>query len=243
MRCWRIYIRRTLASYVDGTLKPPILSRLEDHLLDCGECRARLEHVLAGDRMARQAPFFKPVRDPWIAIQDAIERSVKVASARPFSEPLIGKYRRRLITGRVLTLALVLAIGLLGLFVLSKRDSSQKQFPSTVIDRDEFREISIAAIAQSTEPHVVVEGYVAEVRFNSEENDLSFKLVENLSQPRPFIICEIIGPMKMSLPPVGSRVRVYGVSRFDSQPDHQWYEVHPVLKLEIVEQPQGHIAR
>lgn len=102
------------------------------------------------------------------------------------------------------------------------------------MDGNEFHEVSIAAIDDRSEPHVVVEGYVAEVRFNSEENDLSFKLVENLKQTGPFIVCEIIGPIKLSLPPVGSRVRVYGVSRYDGQPDHRWYEVHPVTKIEMV---------
>ncbi|MEK6406526.1 MAG: hypothetical protein AABN34_06145 [Acidobacteriota bacterium] len=33
---------------------------------------------------------------------------------------------------------------------------------------------------------------------------------------------------------VGSRVRVYGVSRYDSQDNHNWYEVHPVLNIELV---------
>jgi hypothetical protein len=27
---------------------------------------------------------------------------------------------------------------------------------------------------------------------------------------------------------------VYGVSRYDGQADHNWYEVHPVLNIEVV---------
>ncbi len=64
--------------------------------------------------------------------------------------------------------------------------------------------------------------------------DLSFKLVDELGRPGPFIICEIIDPIKLAPPSVGSRVRVYGVSRYDGQADHNWYEVHPVLNIEVV---------
>jgi hypothetical protein len=102
------------------------------------------------------------------------------------------------------------------------------------IDRDEFHEVNIADIETNTEPHVVAEGYVAEVRVNDEDGDLSFKLVESLHQAEPFIVCEIIDPIKLMPPPVGSRVRVYGVSRYDGKTDHNWYEVHPVLSIEMV---------
>ena len=102
------------------------------------------------------------------------------------------------------------------------------------IDRAEFHEVNINEIEHNTEPHVVAEGYVAEVRINDEDGDLSFKLVESLHQAEPFIVCEIIDPIKLVPPPVGSRVRVYGVSRYDGKTDHRWYEVHPVLSIEMV---------
>jgi hypothetical protein len=80
----------------------------------------------------------------------------------------------------------------------------------------------------------MAEGYVSEVSVNDEDGDLSFKLVDDLGQPGPFIVCEIIDPIKLAAPAVGSRVRVYGVSRYDGQADHNWYEVHPVLNIEVV---------
>jgi hypothetical protein len=80
----------------------------------------------------------------------------------------------------------------------------------------------------------MAEGYVSEVRINDEDGDLSFKLVEDLKSPGPFIVCEIIDPIKLTPPKVGSRVRVYGVSRYDGQDNHNWYEVHPVLNIEEV---------
>ena len=63
--------------------------------------------------------------------------------------------------------------------------------------------------------------------------DLTFKLVDNLNAQDRFIVCEIIEPIRLQPPAVGSRVRVYGVSRYDGEHDHNWYEVHPVLNIEV----------
>ena len=94
--------------------------------------------------------------------------------------------------------------------------------------------VNIADIRETGNPHVMTEGYVSEVMVNDEDGDLSFKLVNDLGRPGPFIVCEIIDPIKLAPPSVGSRVRVYGVSRYDGQADHNWYEVHPVLNIEVV---------
>ena len=69
---------------------------------------------------------------------------------------------------------------------------------------------------------------------DEEDGDLMFKLVEDVSQPQPFIICEIINPINFAPPTVGSRVKVYGVSRYDADEGRHWHEVHPVLALEKV---------
>jgi hypothetical protein len=102
------------------------------------------------------------------------------------------------------------------------------------LDLSEFQTVNIADIEQNQKPHVVAEGYVSEVRVNDEDGDLRFKLVDDLGHPGPFIVCEIIDPIRLKVPSVGSRVRVYGVSRYDGQADHNWYEVHPVLNIEVV---------
>jgi len=86
----------------------------------------------------------------------------------------------------------------------------------------------------TTKPHVVTEGYVSEVRINDEDGDLMFKLVDDLQRMDQFVVCEIIDPIRLEPPKVGSRVRVYGVSRYDNQENHNWYEVHPVLNIEEV---------
>ena len=101
-------------------------------------------------------------------------------------------------------------------------------------ESDEYRSVAIHEMPSNIEPHVVTEGYISEVRFDHEDGDLLFKLVEDLERPSPFVICEIIPPSNLDAPTVGKRVRVYGVSRYDAKEDHQWYEVHPVMAIEPV---------
>ena len=84
-------------------------------------------------------------------------------------------------------------------------------------------------------PHIVAEGYVSDVHVSDEgDGDLAFKLVEKMGESAPFIYCEIINPINIEPPTVGSHVRVYGVSRYDAEAGHNWYEVHPVLNIEAV---------
>src|SRR5262249_32068007 len=108
---------------------------------------------------------------------------------------------------------------------------------AVIADAFELSEVhtfNIADNRQTRNPHLMNEGYVSEVMVNDEDGDLSFKLVNDLKRPGPFVVCEIIDPIKLAPPAVGSRVRVYGVSRYDGQADHNWYEVHPVLSIEVV---------
>ena len=101
-------------------------------------------------------------------------------------------------------------------------------------DRDAYRQVPLAQIPHTEEPHVSTIGYVSEVSVDEDEGDLTFKLVDNLQRPTHFVVCEIIPSIKMDTPPVGSRIRVYGVTRYDAKADHQWFEVHPVLDIEPV---------
>lgn len=100
-------------------------------------------------------------------------------------------------------------------------------------DLERFQAVSILDLPRNTMPHIVTEGYVSELRLDP-DGDMTFRLVEDINDPNPFIVCEIIKPIRIPAPAIGSRVRVYGVSRYDGQPDRQWYEVHPVLNIEVV---------
>jgi hypothetical protein len=129
--------------------------------------------------------------------------------------------------------ALVIAVAAVAVLYARLNSDRNKQPVTVALDVEEFHPVSISEINTSTKPHVVAEGYVSELR-NEEDGDLVFKLVDNPDSHGAFIICEIIDPIRLEPPPVGSRVRVYGVSRYDNQENHHWYEVHPVLNIEVV---------
>jgi Putative zinc-finger len=233
MKCWRIDLRRDFSRYLDKELAPQAVKRVEDHLLDCGECRTRMARMQTGHRLARQMPRLIPERDPWLAIEAAISREQDSPSQSPLKPPRLKLDLRRLVTPKFAGVVSIMAFLVLSAFVFMK-PSLSTNWTEHSIDRGEFHEVNIGDIEHNTEPHVVAEGYVTEVRINDEDGDLSFKLVESLHQAGPFIVCEIIDPIKLMPPPVGSRVRVYGVSRYDGKMDHGWYEVHPVLGIEVV---------
>lgn len=233
MRCWRIDLRRGFAPYLNGELAPKAVKRIEDHLLDCGSCRTRLAHLRNGHRLARELPRFTPPRDPWTGIEAAIDIDRSAASPAP----LLADWRAMVLKPGFAFAIIGAAALIASVFVASIRPAGGERAGALVadaLDLSEFHAVNIADMGQNGKPHVVAEGYVSEVRINDEDGDLSFKLVDDLGSSGPFIICEIIDPIKLTAPSVGSRVRVYGVSRYDGQLDHNWYEVHPVLNIEVV---------
>jgi len=225
MRCWRIDIQRNLVRYVHGELSLEALGRLEDHLLDCGGCRTQVERIRRGDHFARLMPGSTLGRDPWPEIEKAIQGG---------QQPRTARNRRGMnIRPALAYISIVLSLVLGGLLVLVGQQFNGGAIGDE-IDLDEFHPVKISDIERTSLPHVVAEGYVSEVRSNDEDGDLCFRLVDDLRESGPFVVCEIIDSIKVRPPSVGSRVRVYGVSRFDSKDDHRWYEVHPVLNIEIV---------
>jgi anti-sigma factor RsiW len=235
MKCWRIDLRRRFSLYVTGELDASAVRRIEDHLLDCGSCRTRIARMRNGHRLAQETQRFAPKRDPWTAIEAAIDSGRSAPEANT-----VGRNRWRQVAfnpGFALAIIGVVALIAAVLVVSGRRSSREEpsaQLIADVIDLSEFHKVNIADIEQNQKPHVMAEGYVSEVRVNDEDGDLSFKLVDDLGRPGPFIVCEIIDPIKLRAPTVGSRVRVFGVSRYDGQADHNWYEVHPVLNIEVV---------
>jgi hypothetical protein len=230
MRCWRIDLQRSFSLYLTGELGDGAVKRIEDHLLDCGSCRTRVAHLRNGHRLAQQLPRFTPRNDRWTAIEAAIG-SQPAASQQTRERELVLK------PGFALAAISVMALIGVTLIAWGRLAPTQERNGSLVaesLDLSEFQTVNIADIEQNQKPHVVAEGYVSEVRVNDEDGDWRFKLVDDLGHPGPFIVCEIIDPIRLKVPSVGSRVRVYGVSRYDGQADHNWYEVHPVLNIEVV---------
>jgi anti-sigma factor RsiW len=235
MKCWRIDLRRSFSLYVTGELDASVVKRVEDHLLDCGSCRTRLARLRNGHRLAQEMPRFTPNRDPWTAIEAAIDAQHPI----PMPNARGAASWRKVVLKPGFALAVIGVAALIAaVLVMSGRRAPGEERAGSLIaealDPSEFHTVNIADIEQNQKPHVMAEGYVSEVRVNDEDGDLSFKLVDDLGRPGPFIICEIIDPIKLAPPSVGSRVRVYGISRYDGQADHNWYEVHPVLNIEVV---------
>jgi len=235
MKCWRIDLRRSFSLYVTGELETGAVKRVEDHLLDCGSCRTRLARLRNGHRLAQEMPRFTPQRDRWTAIEAAIDAQQPIPMS---NAPGAASWREVVLKPGFALAVIGVAALIAAVLVTSGRRAPGEEHAGSLIadalDLSEFHTVNIADIEQNQKPHVMAEGYVSEVRLNDEDGDLSFKLVDELGQPGPFIICEIIDPIKLKAPSVGSRVRVYGVSRYDGQADHNWYEVHPVLNIEVV---------
>lgn len=235
MKCWRINLHRNFSRYLDGELPSEQVARLESHLLDCGWCRARLSRLRDGQRLALQIPQPSLKTDQWNAIEKAIEaESLKPANPLAQQTPPKEDWRNLILrpgpaiafTGLLFLLVLIVAVSTRS----TSGDLARYEFD---LDPDSFQAVTISDIQNNTRPHVVTEGFVSEVRIDT-DGDLTFKLVEDLKRPEPFIVCEIIPPIRLQPPIIGSRVRVYGVSRYDNQPGREWHEVHPVLNIEVV---------
>ena len=164
--------------------------------------------------------------DAGVAIAAALD-----AEAAPAPRPLA---RLRALPRPALAAAAVatLAVNALAIAWSTGRFSAER--PGEV-DPGRFRTVRIADMSANTEPHVVAEGIVSEVRVDPRDGDVKFRIVESLYAPEPFVVCEVIGPYRIDPPRVGSRVRVFGVSRFDSKEAHRWHEIHPVLKVELLD--------
>jgi len=221
MACWRMDLQRKMAAYIHGSLSSGSAKEIETHLVDCESCRVRLSSIREADRLARHLPSVTSPTASWGVIESMIARNSKISAAKtPFPMKTTIAYASMIIT--VLT-ALILWRTAPGLYERNKG-----------FDPADFRQISLSQFPQTVEPHVATEGYVSQISVDDEDGDLMFKLVDDLKQPNHFVVCEIIAPVKLNAPPPGSRIRVYGVSRYDGKADHQWFEVHPVLNIEPI---------
>jgi Putative zinc-finger len=221
MACWRMDLQRKMAAYLHGSLSPDSSKEIEVHLTGCGSCRSHLSKMKEADRIARQLPAVTASPDSWSIIESTIARNSRTSGGRSsfLMKPLIA-YASMIVA--VLT-ALILWRTSPG---FSERNED--------FDPTDFRAISLSQFSQTVEPHVATEGYVSQISVDNEDGDLMFKLVDDLHRPNHFVVCEIIAPLKLTAPPPGSRIRVYGVSRYDGKAEHQWFEVHPVLNIEPI---------
>ena len=217
MFCPRIDLHRLFPQYLDGAAAPRVVERIERHLLDCIACRARLVRLretksLLGELRALDAPPFE-----------------RVMSHAPAQRP-----RRPRAVPRFLThfaADALVASALFAAFTLFYTHTASARIRS--FDTASFRRIDVRVVAATADPHVIVQGVVTEVMSESGEGSHRFRLTD-AQDGRSFVVCEILDGDSLSAPRPGARVRVWGVSRYDAKPDHRWFEIHPVLKVEVL---------
>ena len=219
MRCFRGYSKK-LIQYLHDSLSPLETQKVEQHVSECKFCNSKLSRLMEGNALAKLIPAIQTKQNGWPKLQEAISNNQYAGSTRPSSMILRASVA-------------IVFLSVVSFFLWRAAEMSSDKIAG--LEADRYREVTIREMPENTEPHVVTEGYISEVRVDDPEGDLVFKLVETLEGPSPFVICEIIPPFQLDAPQVGNKVRVYGVSRFDPKENHQWYEVHPVMGIEKVE--------
>jgi len=218
MTCLRIDLHRLLPLYLDGAASPSISHRIEKHLLDCSGCRARLVRMrgakkLLGELPAIAAPPFERLtaRMP--------TRAARVSFAVP-------SFVRHFAADALVATALFLGFTLLYTHTASARNRP--------FDSSSFRAVAIRAVADTHDPHVIVQGVVATMPGDDDDEGSHRFRLSDPNDPKAFVVCEILDGDTPRVPKAGSRVRVWGVSRYDASPEHQWSEIHPVLRVEVL---------
>jgi len=240
MSCWRKYLRRKFVPYLEGELSPQEAKRLEKHLVGCEKCRALIVRLRAGHQWAQHLHPLKAddihrlpeLETMMMDIGQAATGRTKLARVWEICLDVLA-------TPRAVQVLTVLVLVQLALLVVSNRriffgERDGVTAKPSALSFSAYHHLSISELKLNTKPHVATEGYVRDVYADEEEGTLHFKLVEGPYGSEPFIVCEIINPLEMTAPREGSRVRVYGVSRYDAQINRKWHEVNPVLNIAVL---------
>jgi hypothetical protein len=235
MSCRRVRLRRNLIPYIEGQLAPRPAARLDKHLRRCPECRAELGRLREGHRLAQRLAALPNGKEPAVPTFESLER--RGGSGRGggwFWE----RWFDVLTMPRVVPVLAALVILLLALLLVTNRSVLTQgrgaAAKPAALDISRFQTVSIADLPANTLPHVATEGYVRDVRIDQEEKTLHFILAQNPAGPGPFVVCEIMGSWGFAIPREGSRVRVYGVARYDGQAGRNWHELNPVLDIAVL---------
>ncbi len=237
MSCWHFRLRRKFIPYLEGKIPSHGAKRLEKHLSDCEYCRAMFVRLRAGHQFAQQLRPFEP--------KGALDASEFEAMMPDIGEMARGRRRWARMwdrwfdirtTPRLVQALMVLVVVQLAILVVLNRkvlfgERGSALVKPSALDFSHFRPLSIPELQTNTTPHVVTEGYVRDVHFDEEERTMHFNLVQIPQGSELFIVCEIISRSGIPVPDEGSRVRVYGVARYDAQTGRKWNEVNPVLNI------------
>ncbi len=238
---WRcLFLRRKFVPYLEGAIPPRQAERLEQHLAGCRECEEFLQRLRAGHQAGRQfgrfgpeigrrPPDFEEFREDIGAALNS--RGVPARSGGNILHALTPSLAVR----ALVTLALVLSFLILhSNRITPSRADGTASMPSKAREYRGFTPLRIADFSSNTRTRVVTEGFVGDVYFDQDEKTIHIKLVDVQRKEGPFVICEIPSPGGMTIPQEGSRVRVYGLARYDSQPGRGWNEVNPVMNIDVL---------
>ena len=223
MRCFRIDIRRRLALYVDGAVSAAKSRSIERHLLDCGSCRAAVVRLRDTRVLLRSmSPIEAPPLDVAALQAPGSWETVKPERARLNPIALFAHLAGDIAVATVLFVVFA--------FLYTHTAAARAR-----VDWSTFRIVPLREIARTSDPHVITEGIVLEKIGETDERGIErFKLADPTHR-QTFVVCEILDSKRIRIPPFGTHVRVYGVTRFDTRPEHQWFEIHPVLRLEVLD--------
>lgn len=223
MPCLRFDLRRLFPLYLDGAAPAREVERIEAHLLDCQPCRARLVRMREARALLGGLPHMNAAPYEWLMAH---------APARAEAKPVQRRRRAGVRFVRHFAADALVASALFAVFtLLYTHTASARNRP---FDFSSFQAMDVRQVATTDDPHVIVNGVVttATGEFDNEGSH-RFRLVDP-RDPQSFVVCEILDGDAIAPPAPGARVRVWGVSRYDSSPDHRWFEIHPVLKVEVV---------
>ncbi|MBV8516533.1 MAG: zf-HC2 domain-containing protein [Acidobacteria bacterium] len=217
MPCLRFDLHRLFPLYLDGAAPSRTTARIERHLLDCSACRARLVRMRDAKSLLGELP---PLAAP--AFERVMARAPRGERRFSFAVPSVLRH----LAADALIATVLFAI--FTLFYTHAASARNRQF-----DFSSFRALAVGQIAATDDPHVIVQGVVSQTSGDTDEGSHRFRLTDP-HNPNAFVVCEILDGDPMTPPKPGSRVRVWGVSRYDPSPDHRWFEIHPVLRVEVL---------
>ena len=237
-RCFRL--RRGFVPYLEGGLPPREAERLEKHLARCRRCGELLDRLRAGHEAGRQFGRIGPEighRPPAFGELRAVIGPARDGQGLPVRPA--GAFLRALTTPLAVRVLITLVLAQSALFLVTYRKTLWRAGGQAAVslvtgDIQDFTPLRITEFSSDTKSPVVTEGIVRDVYFDKEEKTLHIKLVDIQQKSEPFVICEIRSPAGMVIPREGSRVRVYGMARYDSQPGRGWNEVNPVMTIAVL---------
>jgi hypothetical protein len=233
MKCRRHGLRRKWIPYLEGQLPPRAAGRIDRHLRLCEECRTEFARLREGHRLAQRLSGSKAEAAPSF---EALQVGEKIGGRRRWSW-FWERWLDVLTMPRVVPVLAAIVVLQLALLLLSNRTSffrGGEAMKPAALDISRFRMVSIPDLPTNTLPHVATEGYVRDVRVDQEEKTLHFILAQRPEGPGPYVVCEIMSPGGIAVPREGSRVRVYGVARYDGQAGREWHELNPVLDIAVL---------